>query len=90
LIIQANSNKFSCGIHFFKVLVQIHYSATISQEIQTNLRIEHISATFYGPIISRIQATYRRLIEALFYIVVLILALISIVLAVILRETPTI
>ena len=25
----ANSNKFSCGIHFFKVLVQIHYS-TIS------------------------------------------------------------
>jgi hypothetical protein len=21
-----DSNKFSCGIHFFKVLVQIHYS----------------------------------------------------------------
>jgi hypothetical protein len=22
-----DSNNFSCGIHFFKVLVQIHYSA---------------------------------------------------------------
>jgi hypothetical protein len=32
----------------------------------------------------------QQIIEALFYIVVLILALISIILAVILRETPTI
>ena len=37
-----DSNNFSIGIHFFKVLVQIHYSRSPSPNIFIKIRFEDI------------------------------------------------
>ena len=44
---KSNSNKFSCGIHFFKVLVQIHYSMNTMNT--HNLLLRNALCSNYNP-----------------------------------------